>query len=250
MLGIAGVSSTGSISPLSLPGLVLWLDVLLSPVNLAIGPPDGVNQINDLSLAGNHMKGTAPNRPVYQFNTFSNLLKPGMNNPSSATNFLATLSGSAVSMTSGFSIHTSIYCATVGSGLAAPSDVPFVLVGNNLGNNITCFGLNGNQVSYTFGSGNTNVNGGANLANNLFHTIAMSHGPSQVISLYADGILVFTSTGNAYPGTANFSSLFLGASNGDEFNNGSISEMIIANSELTATQFSALNTRSKALWAP
>jgi Concanavalin A-like lectin/glucanases superfamily len=237
-------------TPGSLPNLILWIDALTN-ISAAGGIGAAITAIGDRSPSNNDLIATSPNRPPWGADEFKNSTLPGINFENAGTDFLSTASGSVVPLTAGYSAFIAFNCSTVSAGVAVVNDVPFVMIGQNQGTQVNAFGLNGNNVTYTFGPSNTNaVSSGLNLANGLFHTIGISHSPTGRLSLYADGIQVFSSTSSAFPANSGWSSICEGANSADNFNNGNIAELMICNGALNSTHFATLHVRSTSLWAP
>lgn len=223
------------------PPLVFWIDATIG-VTTSSG---AITNIQDSSGFNNLTTATAPNRPPLTPGIFNSGIKPGINFESAGAD---QLNFPKIILNNGYSAFVTFDCSTVSSGAASTRDVPFVIVGDTSSTAQAEFGLDGNNVAYTYNQIEVVGTGGA-AANGNNHTIAVSHNINGNVRLFYDGALNKTATTAVYSlvDTA-VNALCVGFLAGDNFNNGNIAEVFIWNGAIDDSLVAALHIRAKNLW--
>lgn len=244
-------ATASSFNPLSIAGMVLWIDATRGVTGTL---ESAVDQMDDLSGAGNHMVATAPNRPVWNANQFSG--KRGVFFPDYETDWLEKSGG--VVCADGFSA----FCTFKTYGEDATSSIvegpSMTIIGNKESWYYNSFGLKGGasaaNVHYQgwddgFGWESVSSTGLA-LNDSDVHTIAVSHALDGTANVYADG--VFKATGNIMYNVTNygFSSVGINYLNNDQALGLWLAEAMIWNTSLTAKNIENLHRRAQNLWIP
>lgn len=247
-LPISAISS--GFDPLSIAGMVLWIDATRGVTGTLEA---AVDQMDDLSGAGNHMLATAPNRPVWNANQFKG--KNGVFFPDYETDWLEKTGG--VVCDNGFSA----FCTFKTYGADATSTIvegpSMTIIGNKESWYYNSFGLKGGasaaNVHYQgwndLGTGWESVaSTGLALNDSAVHTVAVSHATDGSISVYADGVL--RNTGNIFYNTAayGFSSIGINYLNNDQALGLWMAETMIWNAALTTKDFENLHRRAFSIW--
>jgi hypothetical protein len=162
-----------------------------------------LNTIGDRSGIAGTLTGSGANRPIYRTAQFFGSTKHSIDCTAGTPAFVQLASfyrlvSVALGFTSFFTFKTSSVVTVSGQPTINP---PMALWGGDgLAAQYNAFGLNGNNVSYcnyslnTYGTYHEFVSSGLSLANGNRHTVAVTHDAGGVITLFADGVQVFTET--------------------------------------------------------
>ncbi len=232
--------------------LVAWYDSLNPIISSVSGLGSGVNTITDLSGQISTLSGVSPNRPVYTASQFN--AKPGIVFPIPATETDWLTTSARVLCPLGYSAFFTFKVDTGGgtdTSVTTTGNVPCTILGDTTTGFGNAFGLNGNNVSYSYkvaGSFGAVTSSGLSLADGNIHTIAVSHDASSaVVKLYADGVLVATSTKTYDPANTGFNTLGTGSAHTDQFY-GAVSEGFVWNAAVSDSAVAAMHTRAVGLW--
>lgn len=247
--GLSGKAFT----PATVGELVAWYD---SETNESPGVDNGaIDAIGDQSVQGNNISGTSPNRPVWTTGQFDGGTKHSVDTTGGTPDYLSRAFVDCHHHYSAFATFKTTSFTTIS---AQPNiNPPMTLIGNTLAGTRNNFGLDGDNVSYcffspaTYGGWHKYVSTGLSLTDGNLHTVAVTHSSiTGVISLYADGVLVFSETivpTDFSYGTVGFTALGVGYLSNDPFL-GRVAEMMAWDSVVTAVDIGALHARAVSLW--
>ena len=249
-----GSSTQSAFTPASIPGLVGWYD---AQTNESPGSDNGaIDAIGDQSGLGNNISNVTPNRPVWTTGQFAGGTKHSIDTTGGTPDYLTA--AAIVLCASSYTAFGTFKTTTVVTTSTQPGvDPPMTFIGNSTELSWNNFGLNGNNVSYCYFSP-TNYGGwheykssGLSLADGNLHTIAVTHDKSTgLISLYADGVLVFSETINAGDYSSlhtGFQELGVGSIVADPFL-GQVAEAMVWNYAASAADIANLHARAVATW--
>ena len=249
-----GTSGSGLFTPTSIPAIAAWYD---SETNETPGNDNGaIDSIGDQSGNGNTISNTSPNRPAWTTGQFAGGTKHSIDTTGGTPDYLAATA--LVQSYHGYTAFATFKTTTVNTVSNQPNiNPPMTLIGNTALAVRNNFGLNGQNVSYcyfsqiSYGGWHEYVSAGLSLADGNRHTIAVTHSIlPPLISLYADGVLVYseaTVAGDYSSVFTGFTALGIGCAVNDPFL-GQIAEAMTWDSVATASDIAKLHARAVVLW--
>lgn len=259
MLGIAGFPATSIVNPITISSLKAWWDFRRSS-----GANGGAcTGVADLSGTGNDLIATSPNRPINK----DNYTKGGQRSVyyppvATETDYLAVKTGptpTKLACPNGYSLFITFGTLSTNTTSANPNvNPPNTYIGDINPDASGCycnFGLSSGNVNYCYFDGagagwTTYASTGLNLNNGTLHTIGVSHTTDGIIKVFADGVVVNSSTSASVwsPTGHGMSMVGIGFNTQDQSNDASMSEALVWDGALSESEMLRMHQRSRSVY--